>query len=213
MIEIKRIRSADEGGAVLLECEFTDADIVFRDGREVKHRGILLLPEQYAEIRPKKGPVTNEQFGLLADADAKCRALRAGRRLLGYGSNSASQIALKLRHKGYSREAAEYAGARMRESGEINENADALRLAERMVSAGKGRTYIVAALRSKSYSDAAVCAVRSYLETVDFGEICRSVIEKKWGGLPDDRAARQKCIAALMRQGFTVSDIRDGMKR
>ena len=211
MVEIIRLSSADNGGAVLAECALTGDDIIVKDGKICKRRTYMLLPEQYSELEIHKGPVAADELPLLADADEKCRAVIAGRRMLGYASNSAKQLAVKLRRKGFSVASASFAAERLLSEGQIDECADALRQAERLVASGKGRKRIIMQLRAKSFGDAAMKEVSLYLDTVDFSGICRRVIEKKWGELPTDTDELRKCVAALMRLGFTMTDIKGSL--
>jgi FMN phosphatase YigB (HAD superfamily) len=51
------------------------------------------------------------------------------------------------------------------------------------------------------------------LSDVDFAENGAAVIRKKYEEIPDDRAARQKLMAAMMRLGYDSGEIREAMRR
>lgn len=212
MIEIVRLRSAENGGAVLAECEFSGDDIIEAGGKPQKRKAFLILLQMYKEMGLKKGQITHDLYDNLCEADEKSRAFFAGERLLGYASNSAGQISIKLRRKGFSREAAGFAGEQLQQTGAIDEERDAVRQAELMAKSGKGRLRIIRQLRAKSFGNAAMAAVSDYLDTVDFAEICAGVIRKKWGSFPKDRPEAEKAAAALTRLGFTSSDIREAIR-
>jgi SOS response regulatory protein OraA/RecX len=213
MIEIVALRSAENGGAVLAECVLTGDDVEQTGGKPRRRRSFMLLPEFYRELGLKKGPLGREAFMELAEADEKSRAFFAGERLLGYASNSSGQITYKLRRRGFSAAAAEFAGIRLAASGEIDERRDAVRMAERLAASGKGRIRIMGQLAARSYGPDAMAAASEYLGTVDFPEICAGVIKKKWGAFPEDPDARKKAVAALMRLGFSSEDIRGAVRR
>ena len=76
-----------------------------------------------------------------------------------------------------------------------------------------GKNRIRKELFAKGFEEA---VIRSALEAldIDFAELCARRIASM-GGLPcfEERAAKQKAIAALMRYGFSYDDIREGTRR
>ncbi|MCQ2354363.1 MAG: recombination regulator RecX [Clostridia bacterium] len=211
MIEIKGIRTADNGGSILIECEITPDGICGeQNGRgNAERRSLLLLPEQYRELKIRKGIITEEKFDEAQAASRICMAVRKGRYLLSFGANSSENLRRKLRQRGFSADESAKAAEIIESEGAIDERRDALREAELRVRRGEGRRLVIAHLRSKGYNDGAVRDAEAYLDKVDFAEICRKVIKKKYGSLPEDPDERRKCISALMRRGFTSWEIRD----
>ena len=203
MIEVKSIRTADNGGTILIDVLLTSDE----DGKK-EERSLLLLPEQYRELKIRRGLITREQFDAAEEASVLCQAVRRGRYLLSFGANSSSALCLKLRRKGFPADVAAAAVGIIQSEGAIDEGRDAVRQAELRVRHGEGRQRILSHLRSKGYGSAAIAEAEKYLDGVDFASLCRKVIEKKYGSLPTDRDDRQKCIASLRRLGFTFGQIR-----
>ena len=203
MIEVKSIRTADNGGTILIDVLLTSDE----DGKK-EERSLLLLPEQYRELKIRRGLITREQFDAAEEASVLCQAVRRGRYLLSFGANSSSALCLKLRRKGFPADVAAAAVGIIQSEGAIDEGRDAVRQAELRVRHGEGRQRILYNLRSKGYGADAMAKAEKYLDGVDFTSLCRKVIEKKYGSLPDARDGRQKCIAALLRLGFTFGQIR-----
>lgn len=208
MKEIRSIRSADNGGAVLVEVwnwpEGADGT-----GKCADRRVYHLFPEQYRDLHVTRGPVDEEQLELIETASELCGAVKRGRFLLSFGANNAATLRQKLRTSGFPAVVAAEAVEIILSEGIIDENADAVREAERRVAHGDGRQKIIGRLREHGYCDEAVNAAVAYLNDVDFTEVCRRVIEKKYGTLPADRDERRRAIASLMRAGFTGSQIRE----
>ena len=119
---------------------------------------------------------------------------------------------LKLRSKGFSPDTAAEAAAYLVALGYINERKDAEREAERCVAKLWGRRRIAAALYEKGYSEGAVRGAMELLDRVDFDEQCSALIRKKFGGVPDEPRERQKLFAALVRYGYSPSEIKNAFR-
>ena len=132
---------------------------------------------------------------------------------LSFGASSAKALFRKLCIKGFSRSASESAVEICRGRGYIDEEATALRRAEIMADKPWGRTRIIAKLFEEGYSEDAMNAVRDYLEEIDFADGCLRAIEKKYRVIPSDRRERERMYAALMRLGFSASDIKEALTR
>ena len=63
-------------------------------------------------------------------------------------------------------------------------------------------------LREEGFEGDCVGRACAYLAEVDFIEICVELIEKKFGGVPEDRHEREKLCASLTRMGHSLADIR-----
>ena len=208
MKEIRSIRSADNGGAVLVEIWFWPEGSDFSGKCNIR-RVYHLFPEQYRDLKITRGPVDDEKFELIETAGELCAAVKRGRFLLSFGANNAATLRQKLRISGFPAIVAAEAVEIILSEGIINENADAVREAERRVQHGDGRPKILGRLRDHGYCKEAIDAAIVYLNTVDFAEVCRRVIEKKYGALPTDADERRRAIASLMRLGFTGAQIRE----
>lgn len=212
--------TAQSGGAeILLRVELCEdvfdvadasADLRRKPCREV--RELLLLIDCYTKLRPAKGVIDEAEFLALERAARFTEAVRAGLRMLAFGANTARGLETKLCRKGVTREAAQEAAAYLAASGYISEEEDAVREAERNVKKLRGRNRIRAILYEKGYGGTAIDAAERYLDGVDFVELCGRLIETRYRAQLDDPALRKKMAAALMRNGFTMCEIRAALR-
>lgn len=171
-----------------------------------------LLVEQYTDLKPTVGEITPEQAEALTEAGRLCAAIRRGMSLLGYGDPSARRLAYKLTVKGVDRETASAAVAYLVDKGYIREDNAATLRAEQSFRKGWGPRRIREDLRAQGFSaETAEEAMASLLE-VDWVEACAEVIRKKYGEIPEDRGARQKLIATVMRLGYDTDTVREAMR-
>ena len=174
-------------------------------------RELSLLIDKYTELRPSKGEIDEAFFEQLVMAAEFSAAVTAGAKMLAFGANTKRGLAQKLVQKGYAREAAVEAAAYLAGKGYISETRDARREAENQVKKLRGRNRVVAALREKGFDDDALGAASDYLDTVDFVERCATLIQKRYDGLLADADSRRKLAASLMRNGYTMREIREAM--
>ena len=179
-------------------------------GREI--RELVLLADRYMELRPSKGVIDEETFFALEEAASFSDAVRSGLRMLSFGANTKRGLETKLCQKGISREIAQEAVAHLDARGYISEEEDAVREAERNVLKLRGRNRIRAILYEKGYDSDAIRAAERYLDGVDFVEICCRLIEKRYSPLLSDAASQKKMAATLMRNGFTMGEIRRAIR-
>ncbi len=171
-----------------------------------------LLVEQYAELGVRPGEITPQQAEELLEAGRLCAAVRRGMTLLQYGDQSAKRLAFKLTAKGVDRHTAEDAAAYLAAKGYIREDDTARRRAEQGVRKLWGPRRIREDLRAQGFSTEAIDDAMDALEEVDFEENCAAVIRRKYRGVPEDRAARQKLMAAMLRLGYGTDTIRHAMR-
>ncbi len=169
--------------------------------------------EQYLQLHPVKGPISPETLEQFTAASSLCHALERGARMLSASTHSGKELTRKLRLAGETQQDAEQAVAALRERGMINEEQDALRLAERCVKKGWGPRRVLSELYAKGYGESAQTGARAYLETVDFEDVCDKVLAKVRLPAAGDRTALQKLQASLLRRGFLPSTIRECIKR
>lgn len=171
-----------------------------------------LLVEQYADLHVQAGEITPERADILLEAGKLCAAIRRGMGLLRYGDQSARRLASKLTAKGIDRETATAAAAYLSEKGYIREDDTARLRTEQGVRKGWGPRRIREDLWAQGFTPDAAEDAMETLSEVDFSENCAAVIRKKYGSVPEDRAARQKMTAALMRLGYDSDEIREAMR-
>ena len=199
---ILEIRPSDEGATVTVT-------LSERDERVSVH----LLVEQYADLRPREGSISEGEAEAILEAGRLCDAIRQGMRCLQYGDLSARRLTYKLSAKGVSREIAARAADYLAEKGYIREESAAVSRAAQSARKLWGPRRIREDLRANGFSPDAVEEAMDSLAEVDFEENCAAVIRKKYRTLPDDRAARQKMTAALMRLGYDADLIRAAARR
>lgn len=180
--------------------------ILSEDG-ERDSRVYHILPEQYAAMRLTVGNMNCETVDALEHSARLCEAIRKGVHLLSYGAQSEKTLKQKLRARGISPNLAAEAADYLARRGLMNESEDALRLAQNCRRKHWGMRRILSHLFEKGYSESIVHAVQAELEEVDFVPDCVVLIRAKYG-LPETKEERQKTIAALMRYGYSMSEIR-----
>ena len=151
----------------------------------------------------------------ILDAGRLCEAIRMGMSLLYYGDLSERRMVYKLTARGMERAVAQKAAHYLCERGLLQETESAVHRARQSVRKGWGRRRIADDLRAHGYADGAIEDALVALEDVDFEALCAEVIRKKYRSVPDSsptgRAARQKMIAALLRLGFSMDEVRHAM--
>ena len=172
----------------------------------------VLMPEILDEIDIRIGEIDGECLCTLETGDAITRAYVSACNSISYSLCSHKALRRKLISKKHSPDAAARAVELVRKRGYINENELALRRAELMVEKLWGRTRICSKLMSEEFDDEAMSMVRDYLEEIDFGERCAEVIAKKYPVIPSERRERDKMYAALLRLGFSSTDIREAIR-
>lgn len=145
----------------------------------------------------------------LETAGARYSALRAARSLLSYSSNTLAALTRKLRAKGYSKEAADFAVSRIDAEGSVDEPSDAKRAVELLLRRGWGPARIISHLKNRGFGKEAIFAASDMLSQTDFEPRLAAVIKKLYGdeGLPKEQAARRAAVARLCRLGYSMSDI------
>ncbi|MBQ9151602.1 MAG: regulatory protein RecX [Clostridia bacterium] len=196
-----------EGETVAVVLSVPDAE-----GGKPSRVKLHLLVEQYADLQVQVGEITPEYADGLVEAGKLCAAIRRGMGLLKYGDQSARRLASKLIAKGVDRETAKAAAEYLSEKGYIREDDTARLRAEQGVRKGWGPRRIREDLWAQGFTPDATEDAMDSLSEVDFSENCAAVIRKKYGDVPEDRAARQKMIAALMRLGYDSDEIREAMR-
>ena len=197
MIKITSVRASDGGAAARVDLK--------RDGEKFV---FYILRADARRLSLGAGEYEDALFDELMRLDGVCRAVKSGRRILGYGANSESALRAKLIRKGASRESADSAIEILASESGLDEARDAMRLCELQLAKNIGARRIISYLRGRGYSDDALSEVKEYLGSIDFTPICRRSLEKKYGGIPDGIEEKKKCIDYLIRQGFSYADVR-----
>lgn len=204
-IEITSVSSRDGGALVCVAVRISN-------GENSEMIEFLLLPSQLAELGLSAREISEETFDEINAAAELCSAFRKGLSALGYGAYSKKELVMKLCHKGVTREMANGAADLLEQMGYVNEAEDAARLAERSVKKFWGARRISSELYAKGYSPDAVAWALASLESVDFAALCEDYIRKKYKSIPDSPEGRKKLFSALMRMGYTSSEIKEAFR-
>jgi len=190
-------------------------DITIADS--VGHNETFMLSSGEWKRLNKITPVTpltevdEDLYDRLKNAAERTITVREAAAILTNGDKSASAILRKLKQKGRSQEAAEYAVELLKKRGYLNETDACRRIAESLVrSKHYGRRRIRDYLISHGYD--AKTAEDAVLEISgeDIRDALTYHLTRKFRGylqMPMDE--RRKATAALMRLGFTFQEIRD----
>lgn len=170
-------------------------------------KALLFVPKELEQV-------TETLYDALRSASERTSALREAARILSMGDKSAKEIRRKLIIKGHSNEAADHAVTFLVSKGYLNEADSCIRIAESAVRTKHyGRRRIVEYLRAHGYETEAANAAADSVPDEDYREALRYQIEKKYPDAGEmDYKARQKAVAALMRQGFSAGEIIEEIK-
>ena len=139
-------------------------------------------------------------------------ALLKAQEFLGYGAMSSRRLSQKLLQRGFGEGTVEAAIDYLQDHGFMREGEDAVRFAEQGVRKLWGPRRIREDLYARRFSETAIEEAMENLETLDFETNCAKVITKKYGCVPDDLSEIKKMMAALMRMGYTVTQIKAAMR-
>ena len=204
-LTVRSLRAQNNGAEI-------SVTVVFEDGENSETRTLLITMEQYCALNPRKGPISEEQFERLEQASRCCMAVRCGENLLAYGANSAQALSRKIMRHGFSREEALSAVAQLQESGLIDERGDMRREVEKCLRKLWGAGKIRAHLWSKGFCREVLEELPQVLENVNFAENCARMIQKHYGGLPQDPAELRRMTAGLYQYGYTSEEIRRALR-
>ena len=189
--------------------------VAVSNGEESQREKFVISADAYARMGLSKGEIDTATYEALEREAGVNAAFKRAMAILGYGGCSKRTLVSKLLQKGFDREYALEAAERASALGFIDDAQNACREAERCVAKLWGEARIRASLVQKGYSSSAVeqalCALED--EGVDFEENCRQLIDKKYPVIPKERAEKQKLVAALMRYGYNLSQIRAALSK
>ena len=180
-ITVRSLRSQHEGAEILV-------GVLLESGGNKEQKNLPLTAEQYYEIKPTKGEISEEMYERLEEASQFCQALRCGEHLLSYGSNSAQTLARKLTQRGYSREV------------------------EKCLKKLWGAKRISAHLWSKGFAGESMEELPEILEEVDFSANCAALIRKHYCESPEDPDEFRRMTASLARYGYSVGEIKNAIR-
>lgn len=200
-IELKRISRDGETGNVFLSFLLTAAG-------KSKKSTLCIEYETAKELELRRGYVERETYEKIKREAEKLGAYRRGMTILSYGANSKTALERKLASRGFDAESASDAIERLENKGYIDESAGARGVAVSEIRKLYGERRVYEKLRQKGYRTPFPESVREVIEQTDFSENCAKLIKKKYGTFPKDRSEADKVVAALVRYGYSFSDIK-----
>lgn len=189
--------------------------IEIKEGDHSQKECFLLSVKAFTDLGISVGECDRTEYDRISEAADIYRTVKKGLSLLSFSRCSKKALTRKLISKGFSRELAMGASDELAREGYIDECADSLREAEICVSKLWGESRIRQKLYEKGYSDNAISEALYFLEDsgVDFSEICAQRLQKTIDKIPSDPKDKQKLVASLVRYGFSISQIKDAIKR
>jgi regulatory protein len=180
------------------------------DGEHGEKKKFIIPSSLYVEMRLCRGECSREIFERIEREASIYAAYKRALYILGFGACSARMLCTKLVSKGFDKEIAQIAAARVAEQGFLCESISAQREAERCAAKLWGPVRIRAHLGSRGYGKDAIDGAMFSLEDagIDYVESCQRLIESKYKKLPSDRTELQKLIASVCRYGYSLSDVK-----
>ena len=204
-ITVRSLRAQNDGAEVLVQ-------VLLESGEHREQKSLPLTMEQYCDLKPARGIISEETYERLEEASQLCGALRSGENLLSYGANSVQMLARKLVQRGFSREIAMAAAQRLQEMGLIDEERDLRREIEKCTRKLWGSRRISAHLWSRGFSTESLSDLSDLLDEIDFKANCAALIRKKYGEIPTDPAEMRRMTASLSRYGYSLEEIRGAIR-
>ena len=183
------------------------------DGAHRESEKFLISSSQLAKLGITKGECDESLYDTVAHESELYEAMRRAMRSLGYGSCSKKALRLKLIRAGYDKEIAAETVERVSDMGLISDSDTACREAERALKKLWGRRRIEAELYKKGYGADSVREALRYVDRVgaDYVANCKKLITKKLRTATPSPDEARKLYAALVRYGYTSSEIREAM--
>ena len=161
----------------------------------------------FEDARLEIGEIDEEMLEALATEAGVHAAFKRGINILRYTSLSKKALAQRLREKGIAAADAAAAVERLETFRYIQEKNSAVRVAQLAEKKGWGAARILREVKAKGYDEHACSFVRSCLKQVSFERHAAEVLQKKFGGYPEDERERQKAYRLLVSYGYTGSEI------
>ena len=204
-IELLSVFVQNEGKEVQLEVEL-------RQGENFDRRSFRMPRSIFESLGISEGEISREDMTEIMDADERYKALKRAFDIVSYGRNSKKALEDKLRHRGFSPEICRDIAEYMKNHGYIDEGEDANREVDLCVKKLWGSRRILMHLHQKGYDSNTINAAKEYMDTIDFVDVCVKLVREKYKTLPKEESERQKVIAAIIRHGFSMSEIKAAAK-
>lgn len=204
-IALTRLRAQNDGAEMRLT-------VVLEACGQAETRELTISTAQYAELQPRKGSLTQEQYEELEKASRHCLAVKCGQNILGFAPNTQRQLAGKIMRRGYTREEAAEAAEYLRERGMIDEKKQLRQETEKCLRKLWGARRIKEYLYTRGFGEESIAETDGIFAGVDFAGNCVELIRKHFGAPPEDEKEKQKMIASLSRYGYSLGEIKEAIK-
>lgn len=204
-VTVKGLRAQHDGAEILVS-------VLLETGEHREQRNLPITTEQYCELHPTCGVITETFYEQLEAASDLCRAIRCGENLLSYGSNSAQMLAQKIARHGFRRDVAQAAAEKLTDRGLIDEEGDLKREVEKCLRKLWGAKRISSHLWGRGFGSDAMATLPMLFEEIDFEKNCAALIRKHYSSLPTEPDEERRMIASLGRYGYTLTQIRAAMR-
>lgn len=203
-ITVRSLRAQHDGAEILV-------GVLLESGELREQKSLPISAEQYYAIQPCKGEISEEMYEQLEAASQLCLAMRCGENLLSYAPNSANTLAQKLTRRGYPREVAQRAAAKLCEMGLIDEKRDVRREVEKCLRKLWGAKRIREHLWSRGFAHYSLEELPELLCEVDFTANCAALIRKHYGEVPKEADEMHRMTASLTRYGYSIREIKGAL--
>lgn len=175
---------------------------------------LLFRISDFYEARIGEGDtVSEERFEELYEISSVAFAIVKAENLLSLSTLSKKQLIQKLTRCGIDKTYAKTAADNMAKRGYINEEEQAMRLAEYYCTKKNwGRKRIIAELLSKGYEKDATFTAADSISPEKYAEALEKLLDKKFSKPCNDRKELDRRIASLMRMGFSYAEITRALK-
>ena len=198
------MRAAD-GGARLLLCVRTESEGGVRD--EV----LSVFTARVAKM-PKIGALNGEEYAYLAQESEITKAIDMGLRLLGFSGASRVQLIEKMRQRGVKRDIAEAAVEEICARGYLSEAQGAENEVKKGLQKLWGDRRILANMRAKGYGAEALSVAEGLLKSENAAKRCAKLIKRRRMVLPREDQEIARFVAALVRYGYAVAEIKEALR-
>jgi len=185
------------------------------DGLHSEKQSHTILTDKYIELNLKKGEIYKETYEQIVSFANICTAYKKALSLLSYGSCSKKNLYLKLKSRGFEGDVIDDVVEMLDKANLLRENETCIREAERALKKLWGKKRIISHLYSKGFDNEAISDALESLSEVDFEENCKILLKKDYqrrlADAREDKAATEKLVAALVRMGYSISEIRSAI--
>ena len=209
IISITALTAQNNGEEITVSLELTD-------GIHTDKQKYTILTDKYIELGLKKGEINTDKYEEIVRCAAVCTAYKKALSLLCYSSCSKKNLYLKLKSRGFDEDVLKDVIEMLENTNLVREDESCLRETEKCVKKLWGKKRIISHLYSKGFDNGAVKEALLFLDEIDFEENCRVLLLKDYkrrlAEAKNDKAAMEKLIAALVRMGYTVSEIKIALR-